>query len=122
VEVVCLSEEDRRLLAARCAEHGNSHREMTRALSKSAPAELLERLRALRRLEHHFSVDLGWLCHRYQRRTDPGTHPLEKMVLTYVAQPRRRADGAEDLWVLLDRIRQVRTLVEPESWVCEPDI
>ena len=77
MDVVCLSAEDCRLLSTRFAEHGNSHRRMSGALKASGATEALERFGALRRLEAKFEIDLGSLCHRFERRNDPATHPLE---------------------------------------------
>lgn len=85
---------------------------MTSALHEAGSAEALERLHALRQLECRFSIDLGSVCHRYERRNDAATHPIERMVLGYVARPWRAADGREELWVLLDRVRQLRELIE----------
>jgi hypothetical protein len=112
VDVVCLSSADRQLLSARFAEHGNSHRRMASALEEAGAGEALERLTALRRVERRFAIDLGSLCHRYERRNDPAVHPIERMVLSYVACRRLSADGSEELWVLVDRVREVRELIE----------
>lgn len=121
MEVVCLGLDDRRLLAARFAEHGNSQRRMRAALLEGGSTEAAERLEALRLVERHFGVDLGSLCHRFARREDAATHPLERGVLDFVACRRLRRDGAEELWVLVDRVRQVRELVEGDRLVLEPE-
>lgn len=121
MEVVCLTAEECRLLSTRFADHENSHRRMAGALEAAGATETLERLRALRRLEAHFSIDLGSLCHRFERRDAASTHPLERMVLSYVATWRQRPEGGEELWVLLDRVRQVRHLVEEGQLTREPD-
>lgn len=121
MDVVCLSAGDCRLLAARFAEHGNSHRRMAGALREAGAVELVERLAALRRMEIHFAVDLGSLCHRFERRDAPAIHPLERAVLDYVASWGRRGDRAEELWVRLDRVRQVRDLIDEDELVSEPD-
>ena len=120
-EVIVLGPADRGLLAARYAEHGNSHRRMAAALREAGAEEPLERLRALRALECRFAIDLGSLCHRFDRRDQPGTHPLERMVLSYIAQERRAPDGRAELWVLLDRVRDVRAWIEEGRLVREPE-
>jgi hypothetical protein len=112
VEIVRLTPEDCRLFSARFAEHGNSHRRMAGALGEAGATAALERIRVLRRLEAHFAIDLGSLCHRFERRDDAATHPLERLVLNYVAAWRRVDDGAEELWVRVDRVRALRELIE----------
>jgi hypothetical protein len=121
VHVLCLTPGDRRLLAARFAEHGNSHRRMVVALTAASAGDALARLRALRRLERRFAIDLGSLCHRDARRDDAATHPLERNVLRYVAQRRRRAGGGEDLLVLVNRVRQVRALIDEDGARAAPE-
>jgi hypothetical protein len=111
VDVVRLTTQDCSALAARYEEHGNSHRRMAAALREAGAAEALERLRALRRLEHHFDVDLGSFCHRFRHRDDAETHPIERWLLHYIARedPAPAPDGAApDVWLLLDRLREVR--------------
>jgi hypothetical protein len=121
VHVLCLAPGDRRLLAARFAEHGNSHRRMVTALVEASAGDALARLRALRRLERRFAIDLGSLCHRDGRRDDAAVHPLERNVLRYVAQRRPRPGGGEDLLVLVDRVRQVRALIDEEAPPASPE-
>ncbi|HEX6938743.1 MAG TPA: hypothetical protein VF158_04980 [Longimicrobiales bacterium] len=120
MDVVCLSAEDCRLLSARFAEHGNSHRRMAGALKATGQIEALERFGALRRLEARFEIDLGSLCHRFELRDHPDTHPLERMVLGYVATWKARPGGTGELWVHLDRVREVRELIEEGERVGEP--
>lgn len=120
MDVVCLSAEDCRLLSARFAEHGNSHRRMACALREAGATEALERSAALRRMEARFGIDLGSLCHRFEKRDHPATHPLERLVLAYVARWNARPDGAGELWVRLDRVREVRELIEEGERVGEP--
>jgi hypothetical protein len=118
VEVISLSAGDCRLLVARCAEHGNSHRRLVAALREAGATETVERARALRRLERHFQVDLGSLCLRHSRRDEPGAHPLERLVVEYVTSTR---DGdAGEVRVLLDRLREVRELMDAGQLVREP--
>jgi hypothetical protein len=111
VNVVCLSSDECSLLAARFAEHGNSHRRMKDALRETGAGDLTAKLDALRELERRFAVDLGSVCFRHARRDDAGTHPLERMIVDYVTETHDTDNGAE-LWVLLDRIVQVRELME----------
>jgi hypothetical protein len=112
MEVVCLTEQDRRLLAARFGEHGNSLRRMKSALVEAGARAAAERLVALRQLERRYNVDLGEICHRYGRRNQPDTHPIERFVMSYIAEERAPPHGRPELWVLLDRLRQVRELME----------
>lgn len=121
MQVVRLSAEDAQVLAARFAEHGNSHRRMAGAFRDAGAGEAAERLCALRRLECRFQVDLGSLCHRFRRRDQAATHPIERMVLDYVAEDRERPDGGREVWVHIDRVRQVRAWVEQGQPVREPE-
>ena len=111
MEVVRLEERDCRLLAARWAEHENSMRRMSAALEEAEADDGLRRLRALRRLEKAFAVDLGSLCHRWLHRDHPRTHPLEREVMGWVAQAQTRPDGTLELTVILDRVRPLRDLM-----------
>lgn len=90
------------------------------ALEEANAHGVIERLRTLRSLEHRHDVDLGELCHRYERRDRFDTHPIERMIMNYIAQPRLRADGGEELWVRLDRVREVRSLMTEGKLVGEP--
>jgi hypothetical protein len=115
MDVISLTAADCRLLTARYAEHDNSHRRMSSALAESGSTRSLERLRALRSMEVHFGVDLGSLCFRFTHRNDKGTHPIEQTVLAYMAQWRSSSTGGDELWVLLDRVREVRELMQEEE-------
>lgn len=120
MEVLRLTPADRDLLAARCGEHGNSHRRMMSALGEAGADAPLARLRALRILERRFEVDLGSLCWRLGRVDDPATHPIERYIVQYVTRVRTDEHGNEELLVLLDNVRQVRELMEGRL-VGEPD-
>jgi len=98
VRVVGLSESDRRLLATRYREHGNSHRRMRDALREAGATVTVDRLDALRQLERRFDIDLGAVCYRFPRRLDPATHPIERFVVDYVTEPRPEPAGG-GLWV-----------------------
>jgi hypothetical protein len=111
VQVVCLSHADRRLLSARFAVHGNSHRRMRGALEEAHAATAIAHLDALRGLERRFRVDLGSICWRYERRETPGVHPIERFVIAYITQCRRSERG-DELWILLDRVSEIRDLME----------
>jgi hypothetical protein len=112
VHVVCLAASDRRLLAARFAEHANSHRRMRGALLEAGGHATVDRLDTLRKLERSFRIDLGSVCHRFDRRDLPETHPIERMVVNYIAEIHKPANGAEELWVMLDRVDEIRELME----------
>src|SRR5690606_24024788 len=81
MDVVSLSAADQRLLTARFAEHDNSHRRMRDALADAGATDAVARLEALRRVEYHFNLDLGLICHRHARRGAPDTHPLERALI-----------------------------------------
>jgi hypothetical protein len=112
VRVLRLELSDCVLLDARYAQHGNSQRRMLEALREAGAGAAAERLRALRGLERRFGVDLGSLCHRFRRRDRPETHPIERFIVEHVTELRRGAGGRDELWVLLDHVRQVRELME----------
>ena len=109
MQVISLTASDCRVLAARYAEHGNSHRRMREALLEAGAVPASDRLAALRGLERQFDVDLGEVCWRFERRADPANHPIERFIIRYITQERQ---GGEQLWVLLDRVRQLRELKE----------
>ena len=120
MEVVCLTAADCALLAARYAEHGNSSRMMRRALEEANAPTVIERIQTLRSLEHRHDVDLGEVCHRYERRNRFDTHPIERLIMNYIAQVRLNAQGGEELWIRLDRVREVRSLMGEGKLVGEP--
>ena len=122
MDVIALTPSDCRLLKTRYAEHGNSHRRMSGALEEAGAGAALARLCALRAMEIHFGVDLGSLCYKFTHRGDEGTHRIEQTVLAYVAQWRCSSEGREELWVLLDRLRQVRELMEEGQFAREPEL
>lgn len=97
------------MLAARFAQHGNSYRRLRGALLEAGARDVADRLTVLRRIERQFDVDLGEICFRYARRTDPQTHPIDRWIIRYITERRR---GGDEVWVLLDRVRQLRELKE----------
>lgn len=121
MEVLALTKSDCALLAARFAQHANSQRRMLNALEEADATESFARLCVLRQLEKSVAVDLGMLCHHFEHRNDAATHPGERAVMNYVAHWRINSMGGEDLWVILDRVRQVREVVEEGRLVGEPE-
>lgn len=121
MEILRLTERDCRLLSTRFADHGNSHRGVCAAFRDDERAAEAERLEALRRMELRFGIDLGSLCYRFLRREAAHTHPLEKLVLDYIADWRTDSDGENGLWVRLDHVRKVRQLMEEDELVREPE-
>ena len=117
VDVVCLQASDRELLCHRVAEFGNSHQRMAVELRERGNAQALERLKLLRGIERRFMIDLGSLCDRFSRRDD--AHPLERLVLSYVALRKTDDCGDEQLLVLVDRVRQVRDLMAEGEPACD---
>ena len=111
MDVVVLSAADQRLLTARFAEHENSHRRLRDALAEAGAADAVARLEALRRVEHHFDLDLGLICHRHARRNARETHPLERALIGYLSQVQTDEHGLEVLWVLPERARQLDDLM-----------
>ncbi|MCI0437147.1 MAG: hypothetical protein L0271_26455 [Gemmatimonadetes bacterium] len=111
MHVVRLSAADSRLLAARHAGHGNSHRRMRAALGEAGATAAVARLDALRALERRFQVDLAAICALHQRRAESDGHPIERLVISYVTES-RASDQGDELWVLLDRVSDIRDLIE----------
>jgi hypothetical protein len=111
-EYVVLSRSDCGLLAARFGEHGNSQRRMLSALEEAVADDAFARLCTLRQIEKHFQVDLGMLCYHFQHRNDTNTHPVERAVMNYVAIWTTNEQGADELRVRIDRVREVRDIVE----------
>jgi len=120
MEVLCLSVADYELLRSRFAEHGNSQLRLAAALEEAGAADTLRQSRALRRMEVSYAIDLGSLCQRFEHRQDAETHPIESMVMNFVAEW-RGTNGRRELWVLLDRVRQVRELMEEGQLAREPE-
>jgi hypothetical protein len=111
MQVVCLAASDRSLLCARFAQHGNSHRRMFDALCEAGADEAGARLIALRRLERRFDLDLAEICHLHSRRDDDATHPIARFVVQFVTEERQAA-GEAQLWILPERVRQLRELMD----------
>jgi hypothetical protein len=116
MEVVSITRSDCALLAARFSGHGNSQRRMLQALDEAGADDAFARLAVLRKMEKQIGVDLGMLCHHFEHRNDVATHALERAVMNWVAEWR-----AEQLWIRLDRIREVRDIVEEGKLVGEPE-
>ena len=120
MHVVCLTASDQNLLRARWTEHDNSQRRMLDALAEAGASEASERLGALRSIEKRYDLDLAEICHRHAHRNDDTTHPIERMVLDFIAEE-REVEHDTQLLVLPDRVRQVRELMngklvgDPES-------
>lgn len=112
MDVVRLSATEHALLCARYGQHANSHRRMRDALGEAGSGSAtLDQLRALRAMERALDVDLGAVCWRWHHRDDTATHPLEARVMDYVAESRGTGEGWE-LWVRIDRVRQLRELMD----------
>jgi hypothetical protein len=111
-ELISLSKDDCGLLAARYAEHGNSQRRILQALEEAAADNEFARMCALRQLEKHFGVDLGMLCFHFEHRNDKNTHPIQRAVMNYVAEWTLDANASQELRVRVDRVREVRDIVE----------
>ena len=106
------------LLAARYAEHANSHRRMALALGEAGAHESIDRLDTLRELERRFDIDLGMLCHWHQERDARETHPVQRAIIHYLTA--QQSTGSE-LWIRLDRLRELRDLLEESRLVGEPE-
>jgi hypothetical protein len=111
IHIVRLTASDRQLLRARFTQHGNSHRRMRAAIAESGSVETGRRLEALRSIERRYDLDLAEICHRHARRQHAGTHPIERMVLDFIAEERLDDTGAQ-LWIMPDRVQQVRELMD----------
>ncbi|MEX2281608.1 MAG: hypothetical protein WEE89_03860 [Gemmatimonadota bacterium] len=120
MEIVRLTRSDCALLAARYIEHGNSHKRMTAALREAGAVAAADRLHGLRSLEHRFDVDLGLLCQWYERRDADATHPIERTLITYLTRSQNNGEAAE-VWILLDRVRELRAFLEEGRLVGEPE-
>jgi hypothetical protein len=111
MDVVCLTATDRGLLRARFSQHGNSHRRMVAALRDAGADDAGARLAALRRVERRFDLDLAEICHRHAQRHREQTHPIERLVMDFIAEERLAGDAMQ-LWVIPERVRQVRELMD----------
>jgi hypothetical protein len=111
-ELISLSKEDCSLLAARYGEHANSQRRFLQALEEAAADDAFARMCTLRQVEKHFAVDLGMLCYHFAHRNDKNTHPIQRAVMNYVAEWSVGANAVQELHVRVDRVREVRDIVE----------
>ena len=118
MEAVRLTRSDCSLLSARYHEHGNSHRRMTQALVDAGATTTAERLLVLRQLERRFDIDLGLLCFWFERRTSADTHPVERAIISYLTTVPAHAN---EVWILLDRLRELRDLLDESRLVGEPE-
>jgi hypothetical protein len=109
--VVCLQPPDRGLLRARWVEHDNSHLRMYDALLDAGATDAAARLKALRRVEMRFDLDLAEICHRHSHLNQETTHAIERMVVEFITEERHHADGMQ-LWVMPERVLQVRELMD----------
>jgi hypothetical protein len=118
--IVCLTAADRHLLCARYELHENSHRRMFASLTEAGSTDASARLLALRKIERRYDLDLAEICHRHSRRLDVRTHPIERMVLDFIAEEKHVESGTQ-LWIMPARVQQVRELMagrlvgEPEA-------
>lgn len=112
MQVVCLSASDRSLLRARWTEHDNSFRRMCDALHAAGADDTRARLGALRTIEKRFDLDLAEICWRWAHRHDSATHPIERMVMDFIAEERTQDDRSPQLWVMPERVQQVRELMD----------
>ena len=120
MDVVALTLADCALLSERYTQHNNSWRRMHASLMEAGAHETADRLRALRKLEGAFDVDLGLLCHWYQSRDEDATHPVARAIIRYIVQAQ---NGSNDrVWVVLDRVRELRALTEEGRLVGEPEL
>src|SRR5690606_19993834 len=101
---------DRRLLRARYEEHGNSHRRMFDALAEVGADDAGARLLALRSIERRYDLDLAEICVMHARRNDARTHPIERLVLEFIAEEHHGPEETQ-LFVLPDRVKQIRELM-----------
>jgi hypothetical protein len=111
MHIIRLTASDRSLLCARWSEHDNSQRRMMDSLGEAGAVSARGRLAALRCIEKRFDLDLAEICFRFGRRLDEQVHPIERLVVEFITEE-RRADGEVQLWILPDRVRQVRELMD----------
>lgn len=121
MEVLSLSRDDFGLLAARFGEHANSQRRMLTSLDEAGATSAYTRLIVLRKMEKQIGIDLGMVCWHFEHRHDDATHPFETAIMNYVGSWRIDTDGRETFWVRLDRVREVREIVEEGRLVGEPE-
>ena len=109
--LIRLTHDERWLLARRFEFFRNSSAALAKALVREADGDAsVKRLRALRRVERRFGIDLGLLCHKIRRCRERRPHPLERLVIGYVTIPA----GGDGDGVLVDvgRVREVIGLIE----------
>jgi hypothetical protein len=93
---------------------------MLDALVEAGARDASARLVALRKIERRYDLDLAEICHRHAHRLDRRTHPIERMVLEFIAEEKRVGAGTQ-LWIMPARVQQLRELMagrlvgEPEA-------
>lgn len=108
--LILLGAQDRWLLVRRYEFFRNSAAALAKALVREEDGEaVVRRLRALRRIERRFGIDLGLLCHKIRRCRERRPHPLERMVIGYVTLP---TESKDDVLLDVGRIREVIGLIE----------
>lgn len=107
--LIRLTREDRWLLVRRYEFYRNSMAALAKALVREPEGEgALRRLRALRRIERRFGLDLGLVCHKVRRCRERRPHPLERIVIDYVTLPA----AGDDVVLDVGRVREVIGLIE----------
>lgn len=107
--LIRLTRRDRWLLVRRYEFHGNSVSSLAKALAREGEGEAaVQHLRALRRIERRFGIDLGLLSHKVRRCRERRPHPLERIVIDYVTLPSKE----EEVLLDVDRVREVIRLIE----------
>lgn len=117
MQFIVLTPEQVDLAAQRYAEHGNSPARIERHhLDRGDRAAALA-LRALRRVERRFEIDLGTVCHKFLEAEIASTAAVQREVMAYVARWNEDRSGARRLLVSIDRARQIDRLAEGDvAW------
>ena len=109
---IVLTPEQAEIAAYRFQEHGNSAVRIARYYRRVDDQPRLRLCRAMRRLERRFAVNLGTICYKFLEKETRPTPAVQQRVMDYVAYWREHEDGARDLVVSIDRVREVDRLAE----------
>ncbi len=123
MEFILLTPEQVDVAACRFREHGNSPARIARHFRDAEDETMLRLCRALRRVERKFEINLGTVCHKFLETETRPTPEVQRQVMDYVAGWNETLEGAQQLVVSVDRVREIDRLAEGDvaEWPISPD-
>ncbi|MDX1661262.1 MAG: hypothetical protein R3326_05680 [Gemmatimonadota bacterium] len=123
MEFILLTPQQVDVAACRFREHGNSPARIARHFRGEEDASMLRLCRALRSVERKFEINLGTICHKFLETETRPTPEVQRQVMDYVAGWHETPEGAQQLVVSVDRVREIDRLAEGDAaeWPISPD-